>query len=117
MSNLEETKDFLKNYCLQKCNHNSNENCICKVAICFKEIEKLQEQEKEIDRLENQCLDLISDNIRLKKVLEIIKNKTVSVFQMNCCKNVDEYNDLKFLDKEKLTDEEFNTLKRWLTNE
>lgn len=53
MSNLEETKEFLKKHCLQKCNHNSNESCICKVAICFKEIEKtLIELEKlrEFDR-------------------------------------------------------------------
>ena len=53
MNNLEETKAFLSNHCLQKCNHNSNESCICKVAICFKEIEKTLielEQLREIDR-------------------------------------------------------------------
>lgn len=49
--NLEETKKFLNKHCLQRCNHNSNESCICKVAICLKEIEKAQKQEKIIDEL------------------------------------------------------------------
>ena len=45
------------------------------------------------------------------KALEIIKEKTVSIFQLSCCKNVNEYNDLKFKFSEKLTEEEFNLLK------
>lgn len=48
---LEETEKFLNKHCLQKCNHNSNESCICKVAICLKEIERAQEQERIIDKL------------------------------------------------------------------
>jgi len=48
-----------------------------------------------------------------EKVLKVIKKKTVSIFQLGCCKNVYEYNDLKFNDNEKLTQEEFNTLKEW----
>ena len=48
-----------------------------------------------------------------EKVFEIIKNKTVSVFQIKCCKNALEYNDLKFLDKEKITEEEFDLVKRY----
>lgn len=48
-----------------------------------------------------------------EKVLEIIKKKTVGIFQLKCCKNVDEYNDLKFNEFEYLTEEEFNTLKRY----
>lgn len=49
-----------------------------------------------------------------KKSLEIIKEKKVSIFQLSCCKNVNEYNDLKFKDSEKLTKEEFNLLKMML---
>lgn len=49
-----------------------------------------------------------------EKVLEIIFKKTVGIFQLSCCKNVYEYNDLKFNDNEKLTEEEFDLLKRWL---
>lgn len=48
-----------------------------------------------------------------EKVLEIINKKTVGIFQLKCCKNVDEYNDLKFNDNEKLTQEEFELLKRY----
>ena len=48
-----------------------------------------------------------------EKVLEIIKKKTVGIFQLSCCKNVYEYNDLKFNDYEKLTQEEFELLKKW----
>lgn len=128
---------------------------------------KSQEQEKEIDRLENQCLDVLADNIRLKnksqeqentngrafgkdiinlnktlkqtidkpifyasrygnkyivpqklfeeqeKVLEIIFEKEVSIFQLKSCKNVNEYNDLKFKEENKLTEEEFDLVKRY----
>ena len=49
-----------------------------------------------------------------EKVLKIMFTKTVSIFQMSCCKNADEYNDLKFNDNEKLTKEEFDLLKRWI---
>lgn len=45
------------------------------------------------------------------KALEIIKEKTVSIFQLSCCKNVNEYNDLRFKFSEKLTQEEFNLLR------
>lgn len=48
-----------------------------------------------------------------EKVLEIIFKKTVGIFQLSCCKNVYEYNDLKFNDYEKLTQEEFELLKRY----
>ena len=49
-----------------------------------------------------------------EKVLEIVKKKTVSIFQLGCCKNVNEYNDLKFIEFEKLTQEEFDLLKEVL---
>lgn len=48
-----------------------------------------------------------------EKVPEIIFKKTVGIFQLSCCKNVYEYNDLKFNDDEKLTEQEFDLLKRW----
>ncbi|MBR3208804.1 MAG: hypothetical protein IKF82_00905 [Bacilli bacterium] len=51
-----------------------------------------------------------------EKVLKIIFRKTVGIFQLSCCKNVYEYNDLKFNDYEKLTQEEFELLKRWSEN-
>ncbi len=47
-------------------------------------------------------------------ILKIINKKTVSIFQLRCCKNVNEYNDLKFTEFEKLTQEEFVLLKRWI---
>ena len=57
-------------------------------------------------------IDEILDKIKKqKKALNIIKEKTVSVFQLSCCKKVYEYNTLKFKDSEKLTQEEFNLLK------
>lgn len=96
MSNLEETKKFLEKHCLQRCNHNANESCICKVAICFKEIEKAQEQEK---------------------VLEIIKEKNVDILTLNSwfSKGIGDlktYNyDLE--DEDKLTQEEFDLLKKY----
>lgn len=49
-----------------------------------------------------------------EKVLKIMFTKIVSIFQLSCCKNVNEYNDLKFNDNEKLTKEEFELLRRYL---
>lgn len=48
------------------------------------------------------------------KALEIIKEKEVSIFQLNCCKNVNEYNDLQFKKDKKLTQKEFELLKEML---
>lgn len=56
---------------------------------------------------------LKAENAEYKRVLKIMFGKKVSIFQLSCCKNVNEYNDLKFKDNEKLTEEEFDTLKRW----
>lgn len=39
---FEELKAFLKHHCLTNCGHNANESCICKAALCFKEIEKAE---------------------------------------------------------------------------
>ena len=94
MYNLEETKDFFKNYCLQRCNHNSNESCICKVAICFKEIEKAEEQ---------------------NKILEILFKKSVDIRWLNAKHSVEEYNRWTYFNTrfDNLTEEEFKLLKRY----
>lgn len=93
MNNLEETKEFLKRQCLQRCNHNSNESCICKVAICFKEIEKSQEQEK---------------------ALKIIFEKRVNIVLLELSENVYEYNERIAINSYILIEKEFDLLKRWL---
>lgn len=49
-----------------------------------------------------------------EKVLEILFEKEVSIFQLKSCKNVNEYNDLKFKEENKLTEEEFDLVKRYL---
>ncbi len=41
---LEETKKVLQNNCIPNCGHNANESCICKIAICFKEIENAEKE-------------------------------------------------------------------------
>lgn len=81
---------------------------------------KAQKQEKDIIHYKGTVANLRRDNALLKelnaekkKVLEIIKEKEVSIFQLNCCKNVNEYNDLQFKKDKKLTKEEFDTLKRY----
>ncbi len=61
---LEETKEFLKKHCLKRCNHNSNESCICKVAICFKEIEKAQEQEKVFGRTSGKSIISLEHHLK-----------------------------------------------------
>lgn len=130
MSNLEETKEFLNKYCLQKCNHNSNESCICKIAICFKEIEKVQELESENSALLEENNDLYTELLfaekqykeltecvkKQSKVLRVIKEKNVDIIYLKDSNNVEEYNSHFGCAVCKLTKEEFNTLKEY-TNE
>ena len=77
--------------------------------------------EKEIFYKYKHTLETTIKQVLLKaqeqeKVLEIIKEKEVSIFQLNCCKNVNEYNDLQFTNNKKLTQEEFELLKRYFEN-
>ena len=49
-----------------------------------------------------------------EKVLEILKIKDVLYTQIKNCESVDEYNNLiEFTDFDSLTQEEFDTVKRW----
>lgn len=48
-----------------------------------------------------------------EKVIEIIFKKRVSMFLLKCCKDLESYNYSKFNHFEKLTQEEFNLLKRY----
>lgn len=96
---------------------------------------KAQEQDKEIDKLENQCLDVLADYIRLKnkaqeqkKVIEIIKEKCVgndNIYLVYVSKNYELYKSAADLgirnitqvslnEDELLTEAEFETLKEGL---
>lgn len=62
---------------------------------------KAQEQDKEIDKLENQCLDVLADNIKLKnkaqeqeKENEILKMIIKCLFDRGC--PLHQYNDRRF---------------------
>ena len=81
----------------------------------------LKAQEQENDRLENQCLDLLGENIKLTKILSIIKEKDVDINYLRFeAVDVKQYNDyIQQLNKVStksywcLTQEEFELLKRW----
>lgn len=47
------------------------------------------------------------------KVLEIIKEKSVDIFELRCCSSAKEYNERMVANFLKLTQEEFNLLKRY----
>lgn len=84
---------------------------------------KAQEQEKEIDRLENQCLDILADNIKLKtklqeqeKALKIIVEKDIDFGLLKRSENwLDYYTRFKHRTGKntEITEEEFDLLKRW----
>ena len=86
---------------------------------------KAYEDEEENKRLWNdittvdkQYTDLMLDYQEQKKVLEIIKEKGVDVGYLKTCKTLEEYNYNCWNDEEdfnkKLTEEEFDLLKRWV---
>ena len=77
---------------------------------------KAQEQEKENDRLDTKCLNILADNIRLENILKVIKKKTVNILLLELAENVDEYNE-RIVPNGQLTQEEFELLKRYLENE
>lgn len=91
--------------CLEKVNDYLNN------VYDYKEI--IEEVKKDINTIKQALLKAQEQ----EKVLEIIKEKYVDFFQFPCCRNVYEYNDLKFSKHEKITQEEFDTLKRWLGND
>ena len=67
ITDLEETKAYLKRRCIANCGHNANESCICKINQCFKEIEKAQELESKLQR----WYDLLSmDGINSKQAVK-----------------------------------------------
>lgn len=77
-----------------------------------------QEQEKKIDKLENQCLDVLADNIRLEKVLEVIKRVYTDLCFILSFDTFEEYNrscDLISVkaNLKRVNKEEFDLLKRW----
>ena len=87
-------------------------------AVIKQALLKAQEQEKEIDRLENQCLDILGDNIRFKKVLEIIKRVYTDLCFILSFDTFEEYNrscDLISVkaNLKRVNKEEFDLLKRW----
>ena len=101
-------------------------------SVIVQSLLKSQEQEKEIDRLENQCLDVLGDYIRLKKVLEVITKKCVDLKEIKnlvdyeqyklrmdyiYCECIDWDNKEQLDDEDLLTQEEFDLLKRWQENE
>jgi len=89
---------------------------------------KAQEQEKENDRLDTKCLNILADNIRLENILKVIKKKRVdmetlenAIFREKAKQvksGLQWYNNqVKFHSNKQLTEEEFDTLKRYLGNE
>lgn len=87
-------------------------NLIKTLDIIEQALLKSQEQEKEIDRLETKCLNILADNIKLESILKVIKEKNVMVYALKVSKTVDDYNDLVSTN-EQLTEEEFDLLKRY----
>ena len=75
---------------------------------------KAQEQEKEIDRLENKCLDVLGDNIRLEKVLRIIKEKPDIVMTVKRYSTYDNFKANNMTSD--ITQDEFNFLKEMTNN-
>lgn len=67
--------------------------------------------------IEQDNKELCKENKKLKRVLEIIKKKDVSMYWLRNSKSVDEYNNFILTDKrqyQKLTQEEYDLLKEVL---
>ena len=73
---------------------------------------KSQEQEKENDILKGQVKYLTEVVIEFQKIHRIIFEKNVSIFWIKECKSLEEYN-YNVVDYMKLTEEEFELLKRY----
>lgn len=122
-SDLDSIPQYFYDLCVKK-----NKEIDNIVEVIKQTLFKSQGQEKEIDRLENQCLDVLADNIRLKnksqeqeKVLNAIFKKK---FNVELFRNVlisvggrFEYKEYEKVyakyGKEKLTQEEFDLLKEY----
>ena len=62
--------------------------------------------------IDNTILCLQEENAKLKKVIEILKSKTIIIFALEISKDLNDYN--KMTSFEKLTQEEYDLLKEYL---
>lgn len=70
--------------------------------------------EKDIDRLNQQCIDLHLKDSKQSKILEVLKNKVVAKERIKNCENVNAYNNYVLPPFSQLTETEFNLIKEWL---
>ena len=94
--------------------------------LVFKDLERLEKLEKENQELKNKniALELWNDcytkeNVKLKKTIEILKNKKVNIFHIWALDDYKQYKQYYFFDenhteKDMLTIEEFKFLKEVL---
>lgn len=98
MTELEETKAFLQRRCIANCGHNANESCICKIAQCFKEIEKAEQALIKTQNLERFTKLVIEKNVEIQLLKE---NETAEDYNLHFI--IDDY--------QELTQEEFDFIK------
>lgn len=79
----------------------------------IKTLRTVNKREFDNDKNINKSLDIIEKEL---KALEIIKNKSVMVFLLKVCKNINEYNE-HTSSVDELTQEEFVLLKEVLCDE
>jgi len=82
--------------------HNALENCVSRIS-------KYESKLKQLSAIK-QCILKAQQQ---EKVLSIIKEKTLNILLLELAQNVDEYNE-RIIPNGKLTQDEFDTLKRWV---
>lgn len=92
-------------------------NCIEKVNDYLKNVYDYKEIIEEVQRDINTIKQALNKAQEQEKVLEIIFEKGVEMALFNDSKTVEDYNRNRNWGAKELTQEEFDTLKRWIENE
>ena len=115
---FEETKAFLQRRCIENCGHNANENCICKIAMCFNEIEKAEQALTELQAIKEakpseamKCVDDIV--IGLGKMLQLSNQAREIMGEKPVYVDINEIGDIKKLKQALLKAEKLE--KAWET--
>lgn len=84
----------------------------------LEQLERNNQNDKEFIKLQNEVIKIKEDeNNKLKKIIELWKNKKVSQFWILMSDSVDRYNAVMCEKRQILTQEEYDLLKEYLQNE
>ena len=120
----ERVKELKRSTACCICRYYKHDKCENKKSCFWKDLEQAlteleeikvfcESLEKDIDRLNQQCIDFHLKDVMQSKVLEVLKNKMIVIERIKKCENVNAYNNYVLPPFSQLTETEFDLIKEW----